>query len=160
MLARLFTTSAVSFLLLLGALSCSKKDAPTATTTNTGTYTLDGVITPCQVAVSALSGTANNLIADYLDVQLTPTDPQHSGEVVFLYFDKPLNAPTSAYELLSIKFASSLPPLPYAINYTAPDATATLSQLSSGGYSGTFAAPFSRFSSRVITAGAFIDARP
>ena len=108
------------------------------------------------------SGTANNLIADYLDIQLTPTDTQHSGEVVLLYFSKPLNAPASDYKILIITYSNRNParPLPDLVNYTVPEATATLGQLSSGGYSGTFAGTFNRFSSHVITAGAFTDARP
>lgn len=127
---------------------------------NTGAYTLDGVVMPCQVTASIRSGTTNNLLADYLDVRLTPTSAQHSGEAVFLYFTKPLSALLSAYELSLITFSASSLALPYTINYTSPDAAATLSLLSSGGYSGTFAAPFSRFSSHVITAGAFTDVRP
>jgi hypothetical protein len=156
---RLLATPLVAATLLLSTLSCTKKGDPVASPTNTGTYTLDGVVLPCQVTVSTHSGTANNLIADYLDIRLTPTSAQHSGEVVFLYFTKPLNASLSAYELSFITFSSNSASIPYSINYTSPDAAATLSRLSSGGYSGTFSAPFSRFSSHVITAGAFTDVR-
>jgi len=49
---------------------------------------------------------------------------------------------------------------PFAVNYFTPDANATLTQLGSGGYSGTFAATFSRFTSTVITAGAFTNVQP
>jgi hypothetical protein len=46
---------------------------------------------------------------------------------------------------------------PLAVNYFTPDANATLTQLSNGGYSGTFSATFSRFTAKVITAGAFTN---
>jgi hypothetical protein len=157
---RLLATPLVSAALLLSTLGCSKKDDPEANPTNTGTYTLNGVVTPCQVIVSTRSGRANNLIADYLDLQLTPTDPQRSGEAVFVYFIKSIDAPTSTYELSLITFSSSAGSLPFAVNYSAPDASATLSKLSGGGYSGTFSAKFNRFSNQVITAGAFTNVRP
>jgi hypothetical protein len=154
---RLLATPLVSAALLLSTLGCSKKDDPAA---STGTYTLNGVLTPCQVTVSTRSGRADYLIADYLDLQLTPTDPQRSGEAVSVHFTKSIDAPTSTYELLFVTLSSSANQVPYAINYTVPDATATLNQLSSGGYTGTFSATFSRFTSQVITAGAFTNVRP
>jgi hypothetical protein len=159
---RLLTKPLLATGLLLSTLGCSKKDDPAARLTNIGTYTLDGVVTPCQAQVSVQSGTTNNLIADYLDIKLTPTAPQYSGEAVVLYFEKPLNAPASGYKIVTISYSNrnSALPLPYAVNYTVPDATATLSQLSSGSYSGTFAGTFSRFSNHVITAGSFTDVRP
>jgi hypothetical protein len=146
--------------LLLSTQSCSKKSDPDASPANTGTYTRNGVVTPCQVTVRARSGITDNLNADYLDVQLTPTDPQRSGEAVSVYFSKPIDAPTSTYELTIITFSSTAGPYPFAINYSFPDANAMVSQLSSGGYSGTFSATFNRFSNQVITAGAFTNVRP
>lgn len=76
---RLLATPLVAATLLLSTLNWAKKSAPVASPTNTGTYPLDGVVMPCQVTVSIRSGTANNLLADYLDVRLTPTSAQHSA---------------------------------------------------------------------------------
>jgi hypothetical protein len=156
---RLFTTFLFALVLLLGTLGCAKKDGPVTDQINTGTYTLNGVVTPCQVKVSTLSGRADNLIADYLDLQFTPTDPQRSGETVLIHFIKSIDAPTSTYDLSLITFSSSAGPLPFAVNYSVPEANATLSQLSNGGYSGTFSATFNRFSNQIITAGIFTDVR-
>lgn len=136
---------------LMSLIGCSKKDdlAPT----NTGTYTLSGVTTPCQVTSKLNSG-----ITDYLDLRFTPTDPQHSGESVLVSFVKPVDA--SAYELSMIVYSWNNEFGPFGASYFAPDASATLTQLSSGAYSGTFSATFSRFApSKVITAGAFTNVR-
>jgi hypothetical protein len=95
MIIHLLATPLVSTALLLSTLGCAKKDDPTASPTNTGTYTLNGVATPCQVTVSTRYGRADSLIADYLDLQLTPTDPQRSGEAVSVHFTKSIDAPTS-----------------------------------------------------------------
>ena len=139
---------------LVSSMGCSKKDDP-ATVASTGTYTLDGVVTPCQVTATTRSGNA-----DYLDIRLAPTDPQHANESVLVYFVKRTGAPASGYELPFVTYSWNGPPVPYGVNYFTPDAKATLSQVSNGGYSGTFSAPFSRFSSKVITAGAFTNVRP
>jgi hypothetical protein len=135
---------------LWSLVSCSKKDEPVPTT---GTYTLSGVVTPCQIAASTRSGNA-----DYLDLRFTPTDSLRR-ESVLVSFVKSTGTPASDYKLSMISYAWNNGYGPLAINYFTPDASATLTQLSSGGYSGTFSATFSRFTAKVITAGAFTNVR-
>ncbi len=153
--ARLLATPLVAATLLLSTLGCSKKDDPTARSINTGTYTLDGVVTPCQVTVGI-----NSNGADYLYLRLTPTDPQRTGELVFVYFSKPLGTPFSAYVLTQATLSFSKSSAAYILVYKDSEAKATLNQLSSGGYSGTFSATSTTAGTQVITAGAFTDVRP
>ena len=139
----------VAVALLSSLASCSTTHAAPTTT---GTYTRNGVATPCQVAASTRSG-----VADYLKLRLTPTAPQRNSESVFVSFGKPSGTPTSAYELSMISYAWKSDAGPLAVNYFSPDARATLTQLNSKGYSGTFSATSSRFTSTVITASAFTN---
>jgi hypothetical protein len=131
-----------AILLLLTIVGCSKKEIATPTV-SAGSYNLDNQTVACkpQVSTSTLTTTAGQT-SDVLQVQLSTLPLQTGGETLHLLFQKPQGQASTAYQLYAMFLLNSRYPQGVFFDNT----TVTLSETSSGVFSGTF-------SGRVVTSG-------
>ncbi len=154
--ARLLATPLVATTLLLSTLGCAKKDDATpASTSNTGSYKLNGRTVNCQARTYFKSYASNSggPGTDVLSVILTTNPQPAAGKEEFaINFEKASTQPTTAYRPTTIHLVDSDYPqgLPMRNDLT------TLSTTSSS-VSGTFAATGTNTPGTSITAGVFTD---
>jgi hypothetical protein len=148
-------------LILLTIAGCSKKEVATPIV-SAGSYNLDNQTVACkpQVSTSTLTTTAGQT-SDVLHVQLSTLPLQPGGEILYLLFQKPQGQASTAYQLYAMFLLNSRYPQGVFFDNT----TATLSETSSGVFSGTFSGSVASPSGTVpppyftLSEGVFANAR-
>jgi hypothetical protein len=156
MTLRLLTIPALTSGLLLSMLGCSKKDDPTRTTpVGTGSYTYDGTLVNCQASATTTSKLYKGQHQYYLYVTLQPTPKLSASKSVRAEFVKLEGQPNTAYRLFAVTYFadSSLVVHTLHTNNTA----GTITETSSGSFTGTFAGTDFSNPAHTISAGTFTD---
>ncbi|MGI4873868.1 MAG: hypothetical protein ACRYFX_22125 [Janthinobacterium lividum] len=167
MLLRLRSSSLLAALLLLGTLSCSKKqeDDPTpAVASDTGSYKLDGQLVTCPKVTVFEYPNRGGLGADELQIQLIqPVTATSTGDNMLLSFLKNGNAPVSTYYLKSATHLTGLSTNNINWRLYNMNCQFTIASTASGGYTGTFSctSPGTGWpSASQLTEGVFTNVHP
>ena len=147
----------LAFVLALGTMSCSKKEAvdPITANSNTGSYKLDGRLVNC--TAKATTNNPSGGTVEYLYIVLTATpQPATGAESLSLSYSKPRGQANSAYSSSDIiLFRNQQQPLIFT------RLTTGVLTNNAGGFSGEFTTSSSPSQSATkITEGVFTDVRP